>query len=96
MLLAALHLSSFNLTLTTVVLIFMGFLYAVSMVRILASSMELIPAGKAGTINVLIGIGAAFGSFIGPFLAQVSGFFYVFLISGVIFLAGFVFFKLFD
>jgi MFS family permease len=94
-LLAALNLSSFNVLLTTGILAVMGFLFAVFMVTILALSMELIPAGKAGLINVLIGLGAAFGSFIGPFIAQVSGFLQVFIVAGAIFFAAFLFFKIF-
>jgi MFS family permease len=94
-LLAALSLSSFDLLLTTGILAVMGFLFAVFMVTILALSMELIPAGKVGLINVLIGLGGAFGSFIGPFIAQVSGFLQVFVVAGAIFFAAFVFFKIF-
>ncbi|MGD0979592.1 MAG: MFS transporter [Candidatus Bathyarchaeia archaeon] len=94
-LLAALSLSSFNVVLTTGILVVMGFLFAVFMVSILALSMELIPAGKAGLINVLIGLGGAFGSFIGPFIAQASGFLQVFVVAGAIFFAAFVFFKMF-
>jgi MFS family permease len=94
-LLAALSLSSFNLLLTAGILAIMGFLFAVFMVTILALSMELIPAGKVGLINVLIGLGGAFGSFIGPFIAQVSGFLQVFVVAGAIFFAAFVFFKIF-
>jgi MFS family permease len=94
-LLAALNLSSFSVLLTSGILAVLGFLFAVFMVTILALSMELIPAGKAGLINVLIGVGGAFGSFIGPFIAQVSGFLPVFVVAGAIFFAGFVFFKIF-
>lgn len=94
-LIAALSRSSLDVLLTAGVLIAMGFLFAVFMVRILSLSMELIPAGKAGLINVLIGLGGAFGSFIGPFIAQVSGFLQVFVVAGVIFFAAFVFFKIF-
>jgi len=94
-LLAALQATSFNVLLTTGVLILMGFLFAVFMVHILSLSMELIPAGKAGLINVLIGVGGAFGSFIGPFIAQALGFLHVFVVAGVIFLAAFVLFEIF-
>jgi sugar phosphate permease len=93
-LLGALRLSSFDVALTTVVLTFMGFLFAVIMVRILSLSMELIPAGKAGLINVLIGLGGAVGSLVGPLMATV-GFFDVFVGAGAIFFAAFVFFNIF-
>jgi predicted MFS family arabinose efflux permease len=57
--------------------------------------MEIIPKGKAGLFNVLIGIGGACGSFIGPFIAQTSEFTYVFFVSGVIFFLSFVCFRVF-
>jgi hypothetical protein len=84
----------------TALLILLGFLFAMFMVYTLSLSMELIPAGKSGLFNVLIGVGGAFGSFIGPFLAQTFGlstfgFFYVFVTAGVIFLGAYISFKLF-
>lgn len=94
-LLAALQASSFDVLLTTGVLVLMGFIFAVFMVHILSMSMELIPAGKAGLINVLIGIGGAFGSFVGPFIAQTLGFTHVFVVAGIIFFGAFVFFEIF-
>jgi MFS family permease len=95
LLLAALRQSSFDMFLTIGVVIFMGLAFAVFIVNIEHFSMELIPAGKAGSMNVLIGVGSAVGSFVGPFIAQALGFFHVFVITGVIFLMAFVFFKLF-
>jgi len=94
-LLAALKTSSFNVLLTTAVLIFMGFLFAFFMIHVFLLSMELIPSGRAGLINVLIGLGAAFGSFTGPFIASTVGFFDVFVIAGALFLVAFLFFKVF-
>jgi MFS family permease len=94
-LLAALQVSSINVLLTTGVLILMGFVFALFMVHILSLSMELIPAGKAGMVNVLTGVGGALGSFAGPFIAQALGFLHVFIAAGVIFFVAFVFFKLF-
>jgi hypothetical protein len=87
--------SSFSVLLTTGILIMMGFFFAIFMVYILSLSMDLIPAGKAGLINVLIGMGGAFGSFIGPFIAQSLSFLHVFVIAGAIFFVAFVFFRLF-
>jgi MFS family permease len=95
-LLAALNMSSLNVLFATVVLTIMGFLFAVFMVHILSLSMELIPAGKAGLINVLIGVGGAFGSFVGPSIASLAvGFAGVFVVAGVIFFVAFVFFRVF-
>jgi MFS family permease len=96
-LLAALNMSSLNVLFATVVLTIMGFLFAVFMVHILSLSMELIPAGKAGLINVLIGVGGAFGSFVGPSIASLAGvgFAGVFVVAGIIFFVAFIFFKVF-
>jgi MFS family permease len=97
---AALSLSAASsVVLATVILILMGFLFAVFMVSTLSLSMELIPARKSGLFNVLIGVGGAFGSFIGPFIAQtfggLLGFFIVFVTAGTIFLVAYVFFRVF-
>jgi MFS family permease len=94
-LVAALGQSSFSVLLTIGVVILMGFAFAFYTVHILHLSMEIIPPGKAGLMNVLIGAGAAFGSFAGPFIAQVLGFLHVFVVAGVIFFVAWVFFRLF-
>jgi MFS family permease len=86
-----------NALLTATILVLMGFAYAIFLVYTLSLSMELIPAGKAGLFNVLIGIGGACGSFLGPFIAaQASGFTYVFVSGGIIFLVAYVAFKIFS
>jgi len=98
LLIAVIQIPLFNVSLATAVLILMGFAYAMFLVYTLSLSMELIPSGKAGMFNVLIGIGGAFGSFIGPFIAQAfgaSGFIYVFVTAGVLFLLAYAFFKFF-
>jgi MFS family permease len=81
--------------LATGLLMLMGFLYAMFIVSTLSLSMELIPAGKSGLFNVLIGVGGALGSFIGPFIAQGFGFFTVFITAGVVFVVAYVAFKIF-
>jgi MFS family permease len=81
--------------LATTVLIILGFLNAVFLVNTLSLSMEVIPAGKAGLFNVLIGVGGAGGSFVGPLIAQYFGFPTVFAISGVVFLIAYIAFKIF-
>jgi MFS family permease len=85
----------YNVTLAIIILILMGFAYAFFIVYTLSLSMELIPAGKAGMFNVLLGIGGACGSFIGPFLAQTLGFTSVILTAGIIFFFAYVSFKIF-
>lgn len=94
-LIAAIQAPLFNVPLATTLLILLGFAYALFLVYTLSLSMELIPSGKAGLFNVLIGVGGAFGSFIGPFIAQASGFIYVFVVAGMLFLLAYIFFKMF-
>lgn len=71
--------------LAALVLALMGFAYALYHIYILSLSMELIPAGKAGLFDVLVGLGGAGGAFLGPLGAQIFGFAYVFILSGVAF-----------
>jgi len=78
------------------ILVLLGFANAVFIIYTESLSMELIPVGKAGLFNVLIGVGSASGSFIGPFIAgQTGSFIYVFTVGGMIFLAAYLFFKIF-
>ena len=86
---------TYGAVLATAILILMAFAYAFFLVYTLSLSMELIPAGKAGLFNVLLGIGGGSGSFIGPFLAQTLDFMYVFLTAGIIFFLAYIAFKIF-
>jgi MFS family permease len=87
---------TFGLGLLVGILVLLGFANAAFVVYTLSLSMELIPAGKAGLFNVLVGIGSASGSFIGPFIAgQTGSFIYVFIGGGIIFLGAYVLFKTF-
>jgi MFS family permease len=95
LLIAVLSVPVIGLGLTSTVLILMNFLYAFFLTRTLSLSMELIPAGKSGLFNVLIGAGGALGSFIGPFIAQAYGFLHVFAIAGGLFFLAFIAFRLF-
>jgi MFS family permease len=95
LLIATLQISAYRVELATAILMLMGFAYAIFLVYTLSLSMELIPAGKAGLFNVLIGIGGACGSFVGPLIAQAFGFFYVFIVSGGMFFSAYVAFRIF-
>jgi MFS family permease len=77
------------------ILILMGFAYAIFLSSSLSLSMEIIPAGKAGLFYVLLGIGGASGSFLGPLIAQTLGFTSVFLLTSTIFFFAYATFKLF-
>ena len=81
---------------TGVILIFIGFAYAVYYILMLSLSMELIPAGKSGVFDVLVGLGAAFGSFLGPYLAETLNYVPAFLIAAVIFFLAYLMLKLFS
>ena len=95
LLIAVVQMPTYNLLLATTILMLMGFAYALFLVYTLSLSMELIPSGKAGLFNVLVGIGGACGSFIGPSLAQALGFTYVFLTASIIFFLAYIAFKIF-
>ncbi len=98
LLILVLWIPAYSVAVITTVLISMGFVYALFLVHMLSLSMELIPRGKAGLFNVLVGIGSACGSFLGPFLAQTFGSFgftIVFIAAGLVFCMSYIAFKLF-
>jgi len=75
------------------ILVLMGFAYALFHILMISLSMELIPVGKSGLFDVLVGLGGATGSFFGPYLASIVGYLPLFLLAGSIFLAAFVVLK---
>jgi len=81
---------------TGVLLIFIGFAYAMYYIMMLSLSMELIPEGKSGFFDGLVGLGAAVGSFLGPFMAENLNYLPTFLVAAVIFFFAFVALKLFS
>jgi MFS family permease len=81
--------------LTGVFLVFLGFSYAMYYIMMISLSMELIPQGKTGFFDGLVGLGAAVGSFLGPFLAGKIGFVPTFLIAGAAFFCAFLILKIF-
>jgi len=82
--------------LASVILVFMGFAYAVYYILTLSLSMELISTGKTGLFDALVGLGAAIGSFLGPFFAEILGFLPQFLIASVIFFLAYLVLKIFS
>ncbi|MCW4010792.1 MAG: MFS transporter [Candidatus Bathyarchaeota archaeon] len=78
-----------------VILVLMGFAFAVYSILMLSVSMEIVPSGKTGLIDVLVGLGAAGGSFLGPFLAETLTFPLMFIIASAIFLMAFLLLKFF-
>jgi MFS family permease len=81
--------------LASVILFLLGFAYAFYYILTLSMSMELIPAGRSGLFDGLVGLGAASGSFLGPFLAEMLGFLPQFLIASFVFLLAFLVLKIF-
>ncbi len=82
---------------TCILLVCLGFVYAMYYIMMLSLSMELIPEGKAGLFDGMVGLGAAIGAFLGPFLADSftylpTSYAYLpmFIIAAVIFLVAFI------
>jgi len=80
---------------TALILVLLNFTYAVYYILTISLSMALIPTGRAGVFDVLVGLGAASGCFLGPFLAQTLGFLPQFLIAGAIFFLAFAILRIF-
>ena len=87
---------------TCLLLVCLGFAYSMYYIMMLSLSMEIIPEGKAGFFDGMVGLGAAVGAFMGPFLANYFGylpnqFVYVpiFIITAVLFLVAFITIKAF-
>jgi predicted MFS family arabinose efflux permease len=79
---------------TCVLLVFIGFAYAMYYIMMISISMELIPEGKAGLFDGLVGLGAAIGSFLGPFLANTYNYLPTFFVAAILFLVAFITIKL--
>lgn len=95
LLIAVMLMPLYNLALASLILTLMSFTHALFLVYTLSISMELIPEGKAGLFNVLVSMGGACGSFIGPFIAQAMGFIYLFPTTGIVFFLAYIAFKIF-
>ncbi len=80
---------------TCLILVCLGFTYAMYYIMMISLSMELIPEGKAGLFDGMVGLGAAIGAFLGPFLATNLNYLPTFLIAAVLFLVAFLTLKLF-
>jgi predicted MFS family arabinose efflux permease len=63
-------------------------------IMMLSLSMELIPEGKAGLFDGMVGLGAGIGAFLGPFLATNLNYMPTFVITAVLFLAAFLTLKI--
>ncbi|MCW3999682.1 MAG: MFS transporter [Candidatus Bathyarchaeota archaeon] len=82
--------SFYPLPLAGMILIGLGFAFAIYSILMLCNAMALVPEGKSGISDVLAGLGAAIGAFTGPYLAEVIGYLPAFLIAALLFLVAFV------
>ena len=81
--------------LTCIILVCLGFSFAMYYIMMLSLSMEIIPEGKAGLFDGLVGLGASFGAFLGPYIAFTISYQVAFLFAAVIFLVAFLATKIF-
>jgi len=85
--------SVFTLTLAAIALTLMSIAYSFFLISTLSLSMELIPEGKAGMFNALIGLGGAVGCYLGTYIAQNYNFQTLFITSSIGFFLGYIAFK---
>ena len=90
---SAVWISAFTLSLAVLVLVVMGLVYGFLWISALSLSMELIPEGKAGLFNALVGLGAASGCLFGTLVAESYGFPVLFVVVSAGFLLSYVAFK---
>jgi MFS family permease len=93
LILVAVSASVFILPLAVLILVAMGLVYGFFLISSLSLSMELIPEGKAGVFYALVGLGGAFGCFLGTFVAESYGFPILFVVVSIVFLLGYIAFK---
>jgi MFS family permease len=80
---------------TCILLVCLGFVFAMYYIMMISLSMEIIPEGKAGFFDGMVSLGAAIGAFLGPFLASNLSYVIMFSIAAAIFLVAFLSLKLF-
>jgi len=85
--------SVFTLSLAAITLMVMGVAYGFFLISTLSLSMELIPEGKAGAFNALLGLGGALGCFLGTYTAENYGFPLLFLMVSIVFFLSYIAFK---
>jgi MFS family permease len=80
---------------TCVLLVCLGFAYAMYYIMMLSLSMEIIPEGKAGLFDGMVSLGAAIGAIAGPVIAEYLSYDLVFFVTATLFLAAFLVIKAF-
>lgn len=81
--------------LAAIALMIMGVAYGLFTIAALSLSMELIPEGKVGALNAIIGLGGALGCFVGTYMAENFGFWALFATASSGFLLSYMAFKVF-
>lgn len=81
--------------LTCVLLVCLGFAYAMYYIMMLSLSMEIIPQGKAGLFDGMVSLGSAIGAIAGPVIAEYLSYDLVFFVTATLFLAAFFVIKAF-
>jgi MFS family permease len=94
-LIAAISFAILPIVITGILLLCLGFAYAMYYIMMISLSMELIPQGKSGLFDGLVSLGAGTGAFFGPFLAFNLNYLPTFLIAAVIFLVAYLALKVF-
>jgi MFS family permease len=79
---------------TCILLVCLGFTYAFYYIMMISLSMEVIPEGKVGFFDGMVGLGAAIGAFLGPFLAYSLSYLPTFIIAAIVFLVAFITLKI--
>jgi len=94
-LVAVISFAIFPTVITSILLLCLGFAYAMYYILMISLSMELIPEGKSGLFDGMVSLGAAIGAFLGPFLAHYLHYLPTFVITAVIFLLAYLSLKVF-
>jgi MFS family permease len=81
--------------LTCVLLVCLGFAYAMYYIMMLSLSMEIIPEGKAGLFDGMVSLGSAIGAISGPLIAEFLSYDLVFFVTATLFLFAFLVIKVF-
>jgi MFS family permease len=93
-LIGLIQLAIYPTIITFFILVFLGFSFAGYYILMISISMELIPAGKSGLFDGLIGLGTALGAFLGPYLASTYNYLPTYFLAALLFLLAFISLKL--
>jgi MFS family permease len=75
---------------TCLVLVGLGFAYAMYYIMMLSLSMEIIPEGKAGLFDGMVSLGSGIGAIVGPLIATALSYDLMFFITAILFLLAFL------